>query len=40
MVELRERGARVESLTMLRDTLEDFFLKQVSAAARRDTAGL
>ena len=40
MGELRSRGARVESFTALRDTLEDFFLRQVAAIERRDTAGL
>jgi ABC-2 type transport system ATP-binding protein len=40
MTELAARGARVESLNPVRDTLEDYFLKQVGAAASRDTAGL
>jgi ABC-2 type transport system ATP-binding protein len=37
MSELTARGAMVESLNPLRDTLEDYFVKQVAAANRRDT---
>ena len=37
---LRGHGMRVESLTPVRDTLEDLFMQQVAAANRRDTAGL
>ena len=40
MAELTARGAKVESLNPLRDTLEDYFLQQVRAAAPRETAGL
>jgi ABC-2 type transport system ATP-binding protein len=40
MTELTARGAHVESLNPVRDTLEDYFIKQVSAANPRDTAGL
>ena len=40
MAELRGHGMRVDSLTPVRDTLEDFFMQQVAAANRRDTAGL
>ena len=40
MTELTARGARVESLNPLRDTLEDYFVKQVSAAKTRQTVGL
>ena len=38
--EISAEGARVESLNPLRDTLEDFFVQQVRAAAPRETAGL
>jgi ABC-2 type transport system ATP-binding protein len=40
MALLASRGAQVESLTPLRDTLEDYFLQQIKAAAPRQTAGL
>ncbi len=40
MAELRARGAMVESLQPLRDTLEDYFVRQVTAARARDTGGL
>jgi ABC-2 type transport system ATP-binding protein len=40
MIELGARGAAVESLQPLRDTLEDYFLQQVRSAKSRDTAGL
>ena len=40
MSELRERGASVESLNPLRDTLEDYFVRQVSNAVPRETAPL
>jgi len=35
MARLAARGAQVESLTPLRDTLEDYFMKQVTAVAPR-----
>ncbi len=34
------RGASVESLQPVRDTLEDYFVQQVTAAKARDTGGL
>jgi ABC-2 type transport system ATP-binding protein len=40
MSEITAGGARVESLNPLRDTLEDYFVQQVRAAAPRGTAGL
>ena len=40
MSELRERGAMVESLNPLRDTLEDYFVRQVSSATPRETASV
>ena len=40
MSEITAGGARVESLNPLRDTLEDYFVQQVRAAAPRETAGL
>ena len=40
MSEITASGARVESLNPLRDTLEDYFVQQVRAAAPRETAGL
>jgi ABC-2 type transport system ATP-binding protein len=40
MTELHARGATVESLHPLRDTLEDYFLQQVRTAKARDTGGL
>ena len=40
MTELTARGAKVESLNPLRDTLEDYFVKQIAAARPRETAGL
>lgn len=40
MALLAARGAQVESLTPLRDTLEDYFVQQVKAASPRQTAGL
>ena len=40
LAHLTARGATVESLNPLRDSLEDYFVQQVSAAASRDTAGL
>jgi ABC-2 type transport system ATP-binding protein len=40
MAELTARGATVESLNPLRDTLEDYFMKQISAAAPRRTEGI
>jgi ABC-2 type transport system ATP-binding protein len=40
MAELRGHGVRVESLNPVRDTLEDFFMQQIAAAKRRDTATL
>jgi ABC-2 type transport system ATP-binding protein len=40
MTELAARGARVESLNPVRDTLEDYFVKQVKAAHSRDTSGI
>ena len=40
MAELTAGGARVESLNPLRDTLEDYFLKQIAAANPRQTAGI
>ncbi len=40
MTELGTRGARVESLQPVRDTLEDYFLQQVKAAKARETGGV
>jgi ABC-2 type transport system ATP-binding protein len=40
MTELTGRGATVESLNPLRDTLEDYFVKQIGAANPRETAGV
>jgi ABC-2 type transport system ATP-binding protein len=40
MSEITASGARLESLNPLRDTLEDYFVQQVRAAAPRETAGL
>ena len=40
MSELRDRGATVESLNPLRDTLEDYFVRQVRNAAPREMASL
>ena len=40
MTELSARGAKVESLTPLRDTLEDYFVKKIQAADSRDTSGI
>ena len=40
MAEIQRLGARVESLNPLRDTLEDYFMQQVRAAAPRETVGL
>jgi ABC-2 type transport system ATP-binding protein len=40
ITELTARGAKVESLNPLRDTLEDYFVKQVKAADSRDTSGI
>ena len=40
MAELGARGAAVESLQPLRDSLEDYFVQQVKAAQARDTGGL
>jgi len=40
MTELRGRGARVESLNPVRDTLEDFFMQQIASAQQRDTSRL
>jgi ABC-2 type transport system ATP-binding protein len=40
IAELRGRGATLESLNPLRDSLEDYFVKQVAAANPRHTAGL
>jgi hypothetical protein len=40
MAEIKRLGARVESLNPLRDTLEDYFVQQVRAAAPRETVGL
>ncbi|HJU41640.1 MAG TPA: ABC transporter ATP-binding protein [Vicinamibacterales bacterium] len=40
MTELTTRGVNVESLNPLRDTLEDYFVKQITAATPRQTAGL
>ena len=40
MTELSSRGASVESLQPVRDTLEDYFVQQVTAAKGRDTGGL
>ena len=40
MTELAARGAKVESLNPMRDTLEDYFVKQIRAAHPRETAGL
>ena len=40
MTEITTLGGRIESLNPLRDTLEDYFVQQVRAAAPRETAGL
>jgi ABC-2 type transport system ATP-binding protein len=40
MAELCARGASVESLLPLRDTLEDYFVQQIGAATPRETAVL
>ena len=40
MAELSSAGASVESLHPVRDTLEDYFVQQVTAAKARDTGGL
>lgn len=40
MTELSSRGASVESLLPVRDTLEDYFMQQVNAAKVRDTRGI
>jgi ABC-2 type transport system ATP-binding protein len=40
LAELRSRGAAVESMNPVRDTLEDFFLRQVNSAEQRHTEGL
>ena len=40
MAELSAAGASVESLQPVRDTLEDYFVQQVTAAKARDTGGL
>jgi ABC-2 type transport system ATP-binding protein len=40
ITELTGRGAKVESLNPMRDTLEDYFMKQIAAADPRRTAGL
>ena len=40
LAELSGRGATVESLLPVRDTLEDFFLRQVKSAETRPAAGL
>ena len=40
MAQLTALGATVESLNPLRDTLEDFFVKQISAANPRQTDGI
>jgi ABC-2 type transport system ATP-binding protein len=40
MAELTSGGASVESLNPLRDTLEDYFVKQISAASPRQTQGI
>ena len=40
ITELTGRGAKVESLNPMRDTLEDYFMKQVAAADPRQAAGL
>ncbi len=40
MTELSAAGASVESLHPVRDTLEDYFVQQVTAAKARDTGGL
>ena len=40
MTELAARGARVESLNPVRDTLEDYFVKQIRAANPRQTKGI
>ena len=40
MTEIKSLGARIESFNPLRDTLEDYFVQQVRAAAPRETAGL
>jgi ABC-2 type transport system ATP-binding protein len=40
MADLSAAGASVESLQPVRDTLEDYFVQQVTAAKARDTGGL
>ncbi len=40
MADLAARGATVESLNPVRDTLEDYFVSRVNAASPRDTRGL
>ena len=40
MTELSSRGASVESLHPVRDTLEDYFVQQVTAVKGRETEGL
>jgi len=40
VAELSRRGVRVESMNPVRDTLEDFFLRQVRSADARRTGGL
>jgi ABC-2 type transport system ATP-binding protein len=40
IAELTARGITVESLNPLRDTLEDYFVRQVKSAAPRETAAL
>ena len=40
MTELAARGATVESLNPVRDTLEDYFVSRVNAASPRDTRAL
>ena len=40
LAELSSRGATVESMNPVRDTLEDYFLRQVKGAEARQTVGL
>ena len=40
LAELSNRGATVESMNPVRETLEDFFLKQITSAEARQTEGL
>jgi ABC-2 type transport system ATP-binding protein len=40
VTELTRYGARLISLTPVRDTLEDFFVRQVSSAPKRETSGV